>query len=179
MLVKVEQVGGAAWHESYRSCFFQEIDPDTGVAKVIAQRASSTPPTCTRSDAVSYVLNLGIPSGSLQNGCAELFEQAGYRISFPSRSYYPEIDDPEIDCLLVRAQDGRLRSERLTTTATVRNECGRSWRRRHRPVPSASSANVGANINRSTPSFLPRTAQQAGITSVIDLSLGHAQCSDT
>ena len=50
-------------------------------------------------------LNLGIPSGSLQNACAELFERAGYRISFPSRSYYPEIDDPEIDCLLVRAQE--------------------------------------------------------------------------
>ena len=54
---------------------------------------------------MSNVLNLGIPSGSLQNACAELFEQAGYRISFPSRSYYPEIDDPEIDCLLVRAQE--------------------------------------------------------------------------
>ena len=51
------------------------------------------------------VLNLGIPSGSLQKACAELFEQAGYRISFPNRSYYPEIDDPEIDCLLVRAQE--------------------------------------------------------------------------
>ena len=51
------------------------------------------------------VLNLGIPSGSLQNACAELFERAGYRISFPNRSYYPEIDDPEIDCLLVRAQE--------------------------------------------------------------------------
>ena len=51
------------------------------------------------------VLNLGVPSGSLQNACAELFERAGYRITFPSRSYYPEIDDPEIDCLLVRAQE--------------------------------------------------------------------------
>ena len=51
------------------------------------------------------VLNLGIPSGSLQNACAELFERAGYRISFPNRSYYPDIDDPEIDCLLVRAQE--------------------------------------------------------------------------
>ena len=54
---------------------------------------------------MSAVLNLGIPSGSLQTACAELFEQAGYRISFPSRSYYPEVDDPEIDCLLVRAQE--------------------------------------------------------------------------
>ena len=54
---------------------------------------------------MTRVLNLGIPSGSLQNACAELFEQAGYRIAFPSRSYYPEVDDPEIDCLLVRAQE--------------------------------------------------------------------------
>ena len=51
------------------------------------------------------VLHLGIPSGSLQDACAELFERAGYRISFPTRSYYPEMDDPEIDCLLVRAQE--------------------------------------------------------------------------
>ena len=50
-------------------------------------------------------LNFGIPSGSLQNACAKLFELAGYRVAFPSRSYYPEIDDPEIDCLLVRAQE--------------------------------------------------------------------------
>lgn len=54
---------------------------------------------------MANVLNLGIPSGTLQNACAELFEHAGYRISFPSRSYYPEIDDPEIDCMLVRAQE--------------------------------------------------------------------------
>lgn len=51
------------------------------------------------------ILNLGIPSGSLQNACADLFNRAGYRIEFPSRSYYPTIDDPEIDCLLVRAQE--------------------------------------------------------------------------
>ena len=38
VLVKVEQVGGAACHEGYHSCFFREIDADTGVAKVIAER---------------------------------------------------------------------------------------------------------------------------------------------
>lgn len=54
---------------------------------------------------MALVLNLGIPSGSLQNACADLFNRAGYRIEFPSRSYYPTIDDPEIDCLLVRAQE--------------------------------------------------------------------------
>ena len=38
ILVKVEQVGGAACHEGYESCFFREVDPDTGTAKVIAER---------------------------------------------------------------------------------------------------------------------------------------------
>ena len=51
------------------------------------------------------VLKLGIPAGSLQEAAGELFRQAGYRITFSSRSYYPSIDDPEIECLLVRAQE--------------------------------------------------------------------------
>jgi len=51
------------------------------------------------------VLKLGIPAGSLQESTAELFQKAGYRITFSSRSYYPTIDDDEIECLLVRAQE--------------------------------------------------------------------------
>lgn len=51
------------------------------------------------------VLNLGIPAGSLQEATGELFRKAGYNIKFPSRSYYPEIDDTEIRCLLIRAQE--------------------------------------------------------------------------
>jgi len=50
-------------------------------------------------------LKLGIPAGSLQDATGELFSRAGYRISFSSRSYYPSIDDDEIECLLVRAQE--------------------------------------------------------------------------
>jgi ATP phosphoribosyltransferase len=51
------------------------------------------------------VLRLGIPSGSLQEATAELFKKAGYNIRFPARSYYPTIDDDEIECLLIRAQE--------------------------------------------------------------------------
>lgn len=51
------------------------------------------------------VLNLGIPAGSLQEATAELLKKAGYHIKFQSRSYYPEINDPEISCLLIRAQE--------------------------------------------------------------------------
>ncbi len=50
-------------------------------------------------------LKLGIPAGSLQEATAELFRKAGYNITFASRSYYPTIDDPEIECLLIRAQE--------------------------------------------------------------------------
>ena len=53
----------------------------------------------------SQVLKLGIPAGSLQEATAELFRKAGYQITFPSRSYYPSIDDPEITCILIRAQE--------------------------------------------------------------------------
>ena len=53
----------------------------------------------------SRVLKLGIPAGSLQQSTAELFERAGYNIKFSSRSYFPAIDDDEIECLLIRAQE--------------------------------------------------------------------------
>ena len=53
----------------------------------------------------SQVLKLGIPAGSLKEATAGLFRKAGYQITFPSRSYYPSIDDPEITCILIRAQE--------------------------------------------------------------------------
>jgi len=50
-------------------------------------------------------LKLGIPKGSLQDATIDLFTRAGWKISVGSRSYVPSIDDPEIECLLVRAQE--------------------------------------------------------------------------
>jgi ATP phosphoribosyltransferase len=50
-------------------------------------------------------LRLGIPAGSLQEATGELLRKAGYKITFASRSYYPSIDDPEIHCTLIRAQE--------------------------------------------------------------------------
>src|SRR5215213_3711232 len=50
-------------------------------------------------------LRLGIPAGSLQEATAELFRSAGFKVTFVSRSYYPAIDDPEIHCTLIRAQE--------------------------------------------------------------------------
>ena len=57
-------------------------------------------------------LRLGIPKGSLQDATVQLFLRAGYQMSVSSRSYYPSIDDPEIECMLIRAQEmARYRSE--------------------------------------------------------------------
>jgi ATP phosphoribosyltransferase len=50
-------------------------------------------------------LMLGIPKGSLEKSTAEMFAKAGYKISISSRSYYPSIDDDDIECMLIRAQE--------------------------------------------------------------------------
>ena len=51
------------------------------------------------------VLQLGIPKGSLEESTIDMFRKAGYKITVNSRSYYPTIDDEEIECLLIRAQE--------------------------------------------------------------------------
>jgi ATP phosphoribosyltransferase len=50
-------------------------------------------------------LKLGLPAGSLQESTMEMFRKAGYNISIGERSYYPYIDDEEIECVLMRAQE--------------------------------------------------------------------------
>jgi ATP phosphoribosyltransferase len=50
-------------------------------------------------------LKLGIPKGSLENATIDLFRRAGYNITTSSRSYFPAIDDPQIECMLIRAQE--------------------------------------------------------------------------
>ncbi len=54
---------------------------------------------------MSRRLRIGLPKGSLQETTGKLFARAGYQLSFSARSYYPAIDDPEIECVLIRAQE--------------------------------------------------------------------------
>jgi ATP phosphoribosyltransferase len=53
----------------------------------------------------SMKLKLGIPKGSLQDATVQLFARAGFNIYVSTRSYFPSIDDPEIECMLIRAQE--------------------------------------------------------------------------
>ena len=50
-------------------------------------------------------LKLGLPKGSLESATIQLFARAGFTINVNSRSYFPSIDDPEIECMLIRAQE--------------------------------------------------------------------------
>jgi ATP phosphoribosyltransferase len=50
-------------------------------------------------------LKLGIPKGSLQDATVQLFARAGFNIYVSSRSYFPSVDDPELECMLIRAQE--------------------------------------------------------------------------
>ena len=50
-------------------------------------------------------LKIGLPKGSLEQNTVDLFKRAGWHISYDSRSYFPDIDDEELSCTLVRAQE--------------------------------------------------------------------------
>ena len=54
---------------------------------------------------MNKILRLGLPKGSLQESTLKLFRKAGYHITISSRSYYPSFDDPEIEAMLIRAQE--------------------------------------------------------------------------
>jgi len=51
------------------------------------------------------IIKLGLPKGSLQEATLELFRKAGYNFSVSERSYFPSIDDPELEAMLIRAQE--------------------------------------------------------------------------
>lgn len=69
-------------------------------------------------------LKLGIPKGSLQEASVQLFKRAGYDITVNPRSYFPHIDDEEIECMLIRAQEmARYVADRVLDAGLT----GRDW----------------------------------------------------
>jgi ATP phosphoribosyltransferase len=69
-------------------------------------------------------LKLGLPKGSLQDATLQLLGRAGWRVTVSSRSYFPTIDDPEITCMLVRAQE---MARYVETGALDAGITGRDW----------------------------------------------------
>jgi ATP phosphoribosyltransferase len=70
------------------------------------------------------LLSLGVPKGSLQDATIELFRRSGWKIAVSDRSYFPRVDDPELRCLLVRAQEMARYVENGTLDAGI---TGRDW----------------------------------------------------
>ena len=70
------------------------------------------------------VLQLGIPKGSLEAATIELFRRSGWKITTGERSYFPRVDDPELRCLLVRAQEMARYVESGTLDVGI---TGRDW----------------------------------------------------
>jgi len=69
-------------------------------------------------------LKLGLPKGSLQDATLQLLARAGWRVTVSSRSYFPNIDDPEVNCMLVRAQE---MARYVETGALDAGITGRDW----------------------------------------------------
>jgi ATP phosphoribosyltransferase len=79
-------------------------------------------------------IKLGLPKGSLQDATVQLFARAGFNIHVSSRSYFPTIDDPEIDCMLIRAQEvARYVSDGVLDAGLT----GQDWIAEHEAGPSA------------------------------------------
>lgn len=70
------------------------------------------------------ILNIGIPKGSLENATVELFKKAGWNIGISSRSYFPTIDDDDMNCKLIRPQEMGKYVQRGTIDVGI---AGRDW----------------------------------------------------
>ena len=68
---------------------------------------------------MSNLLQFGVPKGSLENATVELFKKAGWNISISSRSYFPGVDDEEMNCKLIRPQEMEKYVERETIDAGI------------------------------------------------------------
>ena len=73
---------------------------------------------------MSNILNLGIPKGSLEDATVDLFKKAGWKVSISSRSYFPGVDDEEMNCKLIRPQEMGKYVERGTIDVGI---AGRDW----------------------------------------------------
>ena len=73
---------------------------------------------------MANILNFGIPKGSLEDATVDLFKKAGWKVSISSRSYFPGVDDQEMNCKLIRPQEMGKYVERGTIDVGI---AGRDW----------------------------------------------------
>ncbi len=112
------------------------------------------------------VLQLGIPKGSLQKSTIEIFAKAGYKISVSSRSYYPVIDDDEIECMLIRAQEmARYVEEGILDAGLT----GQDWIRETEASVEEIEELVYGKVGKNTLKWVLAVPENSPIKSVKDL----------
>lgn len=111
-------------------------------------------------------LKLGIPKGSLEAATVDLFRRAGYNITTSSRSYFPAIDDPEIECMLIRAQEMARYVEDGILDAGL---TGRDWVQENEADVVAVADLVYAKQSFGKVRWVLAVPEASGFTSVRDL----------
>ena len=93
-------------------------------------------------------LKLGLPKGSLQDATIQLFARAGFNIYASTRSYFPTIDDPEIECMLIRAQEmARYVGDGVLDAGLT----GQDWIAEHASAAAGSNASVSSGTTAVVP----------------------------
>src|SRR5258707_14300645 len=97
---------------------------------------------------VARRLRLGIPKGSLQDATIHLFARAGFNIYASERSYFPTIDDPDIECMLIRAQEmARYVADGVLDAGLT----GLDWVAEHEAASATTPSRVSARCAGSSP----------------------------
>ena len=112
-------------------------------------------------------LKLGVPKGSLQDATVRLFARAGWKINVNGRSYFPEIDDEQIDCSICRAQEMSRYVESGTLDAGI---TGRDWILENDSEVVYVEELVYSKVSTRPARWVLAVAKDSGINDVADLA---------
>jgi ATP phosphoribosyltransferase len=116
---------------------------------------------------MSNLLNFGIPKGSLEEATVELFKKAGWKVSISSRSYFPGVDDEEMNCKLIRPQEMGKYVERGTIDVGI---AGRDWVRENDSDVVEVCEMVYSKVSRRPVRWVLVVAQDSPVHKPEDLS---------
>jgi len=116
---------------------------------------------------MSNLLNFGIPKGSLEDATVELFKKAGWKVSISSRSYFPGVDDEEMNCKLIRPQEMGKYVERGTIDVGI---AGRDWVRENDSDVVEVCEMVYSKVSRRPVRWVLVVAQDSPVQKPEDLS---------
>ncbi len=112
-------------------------------------------------------LKLGIPKGSLQNATISLFEKSGWKISLNSRSYFPDIDDAQIQCHICRAQEMSRYVENGTLDAGL---TGKDWIEENESLVTVVGDLVYSKASQNVARWVLAVRSDSGIQDIRDMS---------